>query len=63
MPAHGREVTASPETLLTALRLSAGSPGAAEALLQEEHWAQRLGLCQLSIQRCKAVTGWLCYLR
>ncbi|UXY09243.1 DNA polymerase III subunit delta' [Kosakonia sp. ML.JS2a] len=42
----GREVTASPETLLTALRLSAGSPGAAEALLQEEHWAQRLGLCQ-----------------
>ncbi|MEO3739300.1 DNA polymerase-3 subunit delta' [Kosakonia oryzendophytica] len=42
----GREVTASSETLLTALRLSAGSPGAAEALLQEECWSQRLTLCQ-----------------
>ncbi|MGY5957476.1 DNA polymerase III subunit delta' [Kosakonia sp. BK9b] len=42
----GREVSASPDAILTALRLSAGSPGAAEMLLQEEQWAQRKQLCQ-----------------
>lgn len=42
----GREVTASQEAMLTALRLSAGSPGAAEILLQEAPWAQRQALCQ-----------------
>ncbi|QHM95350.1 DNA polymerase III subunit delta' [Kosakonia sacchari] len=41
-----REVTASQETILTALRLCAGSPGAAEALLQNDVWAQRQTLCQ-----------------
>lgn len=41
-----REVTTSQEAILTALRLSAGSPGAAEALLQEAHWSQRQALCQ-----------------
>ncbi|TGB75157.1 DNA polymerase III subunit delta', partial [Salmonella enterica subsp. enterica serovar Enteritidis] len=41
-----REVTASQEALLTALRLNAGSPGAALALLQSERWAQREALCQ-----------------
>ncbi|EBG5293431.1 DNA polymerase III subunit delta' [Salmonella enterica subsp. enterica] len=41
-----REVTASQEALLTSLRLNAGSPGAALALLQSERWAQREALCQ-----------------
>ncbi|ANI83483.1 DNA polymerase III subunit delta' [Kosakonia oryzae] len=41
-----REVTMSQEAILSALRLCAGSPGAAEALLQEDHWAQRQTLCQ-----------------
>ncbi|MEK9231686.1 DNA polymerase III subunit delta', partial [Escherichia coli] len=41
-----REVTSSQEALLAALRLSAGSPGAALALLQSERWAQREALCQ-----------------
>jgi len=41
-----REVTASQEIILTALRLCAGSPGAAEALLQNDVWAQRQTLCQ-----------------
>ena len=41
-----REVTASQDTLLTALRLSAGSPGAALALLGSESWSQRDALCQ-----------------
>ncbi|WBU47661.1 DNA polymerase III subunit delta' [Kosakonia pseudosacchari] len=41
-----REVTASHESILTALRLCAGSPGAAEALLQDDAWAQRQTLCQ-----------------
>ncbi|EGT4255433.1 DNA polymerase III subunit delta' [Citrobacter amalonaticus] len=41
-----RKVTASQEALLTALRLSAGSPGAALALLESESWAQRDALCQ-----------------
>lgn len=41
-----REVTMSQEALLTALRLSAGSPGAALMLLQSESWAQREALCQ-----------------
>lgn len=36
-----REVTASSEALLSALRLSAGSPGAALTLLQAESWAHR----------------------
>ncbi len=41
-----REVTMSQDAILSALRLCAGSPGAAETLLQEEHWAQRQALCQ-----------------
>ena len=34
-------MTASPEALLSALRLSAGSPGAALTLLQAESWTHR----------------------
>lgn len=41
-----REVTASQDALLTALRLSAGSPGAALTLLGSESWSQRDALCQ-----------------
>lgn len=41
-----REVTTSQKALLTALRLSAGSPGAALALLASESWQQRDALCQ-----------------
>ncbi|NDO79215.1 DNA polymerase III subunit delta' [Citrobacter sp. NCU1] len=41
-----REVTVSQDALLTALRLSAGSPGAALTLLQEEGWAHRGALCE-----------------
>ncbi|WP_436856819.1 DNA polymerase III subunit delta' [Citrobacter tructae] len=41
-----REVTASQEAMLCALRLSAGSPGAAQSLLASESWAQREALCQ-----------------
>lgn len=41
-----REVTVSHEALLSALRLSAGSPGAALALLSSESWSQRESLCQ-----------------
>lgn len=41
-----REVTMSQEAILSALRLCAGSPGAAEIVLQEEHWAQRQALCE-----------------
>ncbi|MBI1681963.1 DNA polymerase III subunit delta' [Citrobacter portucalensis] len=40
-----REVTASSEALLSALRLSAGSPGAALTLLQAESWAHRTDFC------------------
>jgi DNA polymerase III subunit delta' len=39
-------VTMSQEAILTALRLCAGSPGAAQMLLQDDHWAQRQTLCQ-----------------
>ncbi|WP_039058093.1 DNA polymerase III subunit delta' [Enterobacter sp. Bisph1] len=41
-----REVARPQEALLTALRLCAGSPGAALALLQDDIWAQRQILCQ-----------------
>ena len=41
-----REVSQPQETLLTALRLCAGSPGAALALLQNDIWTQRQALCQ-----------------
>ncbi|HHV7382079.1 TPA: DNA polymerase III subunit delta' [Escherichia fergusonii] len=41
-----REVTASQEVLLAALRLSSGAPGAALTLLQSEAWSQRDTLCQ-----------------
>ncbi|MFS6812756.1 DNA polymerase III subunit delta' [Citrobacter meridianamericanus] len=40
-----REVTASSEALLSALRLSAGSPGAALTLLQAESWSHRTDFC------------------
>ncbi|ENB4889889.1 DNA polymerase III subunit delta' [Escherichia albertii] len=41
-----REVTMSQEALLAALRLSAGSPGAALALFQGDTWQARETLCQ-----------------
>ncbi|POT57713.1 DNA polymerase III subunit delta' [Citrobacter amalonaticus] len=41
-----REVTVSHDALLAALRLSAGSPGAALELLQSESWSHRETLCQ-----------------
>ena len=41
-----REVTTSQEATLTALRLSAGSPGAAQVLLQDDKWKQRQALCE-----------------
>ena len=40
-----REVTASQDGALTALRLSSGAPAAALELLQKETWAQRVQLC------------------
>lgn len=52
-----REVTASQETLLTALRLSAGSPGAALALLGSESWSQRDTLCQ-ALASCIPAGDW-----
>ncbi|MEW5560191.1 DNA polymerase III subunit delta' [Enterobacter asburiae] len=41
----GREVTMSQESLLTALRLTAGAPAAALELLEEKHSAARQQLC------------------
>ncbi len=41
-----REVTTSQEAILTALRLSGGSPGAAQTLLQDNKWKQRQALCE-----------------
>ena len=41
-----REVTMSQDALLAALRLSAGSPGAALALSQGDNWQARETLCQ-----------------
>lgn len=41
-----REVTASQEAALTALRLCSGAPAAALALLQPESWSQREALCR-----------------
>ncbi len=41
-----REVTMSQDALLAALRLSAGSPGAALALFQGDNWQARETLCQ-----------------
>lgn len=41
-----REVTMSQEAMLTALRLSAGSPGAALGLFQGDIWQARETLCQ-----------------
>ncbi|WP_061708729.1 DNA polymerase III subunit delta' [Pseudenterobacter timonensis] len=40
-----REVTASQDEALAALRLSGGAPAAALALLQPEIWSQRAALC------------------
>lgn len=56
-----REVTMSQEAILTALRLSAGSPGAAHELLQEGHWAQRQALCQ-ALSATLASGDWLAML-
>lgn len=53
-----REVTVSQESLLAALRLSAGSPGAALALLQPEIWSQRQTLCQ-ALAHSLATGDWL----
>ncbi|MHA0863521.1 DNA polymerase III subunit delta' [Enterobacter wuhouensis] len=41
-----REVTASQEAMLAALRLSSGAPAAALALLQKDVWSQREALCR-----------------
>lgn len=41
-----REVTTSPESALTALRLSSGAPAAALALLQPDVWSERETLCR-----------------
>ncbi|TCB91744.1 DNA polymerase III subunit delta' [Enterobacter wuhouensis] len=41
-----REVTASQEVMLAALRLSSGAPAAALALLQKDVWSQREALCR-----------------
>ncbi|HFS8155279.1 TPA: DNA polymerase III subunit delta' [Enterobacter roggenkampii] len=41
-----REVTTSPESALSALRLSSGAPAAALALLQPDAWSQREALCR-----------------
>lgn len=40
-----REVTASADSVLTALRLTGGAPGAAQALLQDARFASRQQLC------------------
>ncbi|XTZ36891.1 DNA polymerase III subunit delta' [Salmonella enterica] len=53
-----REVTMSQDAILTALRLCAGSPGAAEALLQTECWAQRQTLCQ-AVEAANQSGDWL----
>lgn len=42
-----REVTASQEAMLAALRLSSGAPAAALALLQKDVWSQREALCRV----------------
>lgn len=52
-----REVTMSQDALLTALRLCAGSPGAAQELLQSESWSQRDVLCQ-SVENSAASGDW-----
>lgn len=43
----GREVTVSQESLLTALRLTAGAPAAALELLEEANFASRQQLCSV----------------
>ncbi|MTH46534.1 DNA polymerase III subunit delta' [Intestinirhabdus alba] len=52
-----REVTASQASLLTALRLSAGSPGAALMLLQSDGWSQRETLRQ-ALAECLQSGEW-----
>lgn len=42
----GREISAPHETIISALRLCGGSPGAAETLLQADNLAPRQVLCQ-----------------
>ena len=56
-----REVTMSQEAVMTALRLSAGSPGAAQRLLQEERWGQRQALCQSTVAALNS-SDWLALL-
>ncbi|SKC22553.1 DNA polymerase-3 subunit delta' [Kosakonia radicincitans] len=56
-----REVTVSQDAILSALRLCAGSPGAAETLLQEEHWAQRQAL-SLAIENALNSGDWFAML-
>ncbi len=51
----------SQDAILSALRLCAGSPGAAETLLQEEHWAQRQALC-LAIENALNSGDWFAML-
>lgn len=47
-------MTASSEALLSALRLSAGSPGAALTLLQAESWAHRTDFCAALVNTLNA---------
>lgn len=53
-----REVTASQETALTALRLCGGAPAAALALLQPAVWTQREQLCQ-AVGNASETRDWL----
>lgn len=50
----GREVSASHDSIITALRLCGGAPGAALALLQSEHQTYRQTLCQALEQSLKS---------
>ncbi|MGC6744214.1 hypothetical protein ACP0HM_02600 [Escherichia coli] len=55
-----REVTMSQDALLAALRLSAGSPGAALALFQGDNWQARETLCQALAYSVHRATGIRC---
>ena len=53
-----REVQASPEAILTALRLCGGAPGAAQTLLSTDAWAQRQTLCA-AVDAALTSSDWL----
>lgn len=58
-----REVTAPQDALLSALRLSAGSPRAALMLLQAESWAHRSDFARHWRTPCIPATGISCWRR